>query len=182
MTGQLFQGELVKLVAMDPTTEAEERSPWSLDSEYQRMLDAEVVRPWSPRRIREAWEKREPGNGEYPFSIRTLEGNRLIGSVGLEAAHSIHGDAWVWIGIGDREAWGKGYGTDAMCVILRYAFDELNRRRVCLNTFEYNHRALGLYQKLGFVEEGRVRKFINRGGRRWDMIYMGLLKEEWIRR
>ena len=66
-----------------------------------------------------------------------------------------------------------------MQVLLRYAFDELNLYRVTLNTFEYNPRAIRSYEKAGFKVEGRVRKYLNREGRRWDVIFMGILAEEW---
>jgi RimJ/RimL family protein N-acetyltransferase len=91
-----------------------------------------------------------------------------------------NGDAFVGIGIGDRELWGKGYGTEAMKLMLRFAFQELNLRRVSLNTFEYNPRAVHSYEKAGFVHEGCERDWLHREGRRWDLIYMGILREEWL--
>lgn len=48
------------------------------------------------------------------------------------------------------------------------------------NVFEYNPRAIRAYEKLGFQHEGRVRKYLNREGRRWDLVYMGITKEEWL--
>ncbi len=85
------------------------------------------------------------------------------------------------IGIGERDYWGRGYGTDAMQVLLRYAFDELNLHRVSLGVFEYNTRAIRAYEKAGFVVEGRGPQELHRDGRRWDMIFMGILREEWQR-
>ena len=84
------------------------------------------------------------------------------------------------IGIGERQDWNNGYGTDAMQVILRYAFMELNLRRVTLNVFEYNPRAIRSYEKAGFRHEGRIRQYLNRDGQRWDILYMGILREEWM--
>jgi RimJ/RimL family protein N-acetyltransferase len=92
-----------------------------------------------------------------------------------------HGDTFVGIGIGEPDYRGKGYGTDAMRVILRFAFMELNLHRVSLDVFEYNPRAIRSYEKAGFVIEGRKRRVVNRDGRRWDDIYMGILREEWER-
>ena len=66
-----------------------------------------------------------------------------------------------------------------MGVLLRYAFAELNLRRVSLSVFEYNPRAMRSYEKAGFVVEGRRRQALNRDGRRWDVIHMGILREEW---
>jgi RimJ/RimL family protein N-acetyltransferase len=83
------------------------------------------------------------------------------------------------IQIGEREYWGKGYGTDALRVLLRYAFDELNLARVSLSVLEGNVRAMRSYEKCGFKYEGRERQAWAYEGRRWDEVYMGLLREEW---
>jgi RimJ/RimL family protein N-acetyltransferase len=67
-----------------------------------------------------------------------------------------------------------------MNVLLRFAFHEINLRRVTLTVFEYNPRAIRSYEKAGFYHEGRVRCLLNREGRRWDLLYMGILREEWL--
>jgi RimJ/RimL family protein N-acetyltransferase len=83
------------------------------------------------------------------------------------------------MGIGEPEARGQGFGSEVLQLLLRYAFTEFNLHRVSLNAFEYNPRAIHLYEKTGFTVEGRTREFLNRDGRRWDMIFMGILQEEW---
>ena len=85
----------------------------------------------------------------------------------------------IGIGLGAREYWGQGYGTDAMQTLLRYAFTEMNLRRLTLLVFDYNPRAIRSYEKCGFVKEGTVRGVLQREGQRWDWHYMGILKEEW---
>ena len=107
-----------------------------------------------------------------------LADDRLIGLADLTPIWP-HSDGWLGIGLGEREYWGKGYGSDALRVLLRFAFTELNLQRVSLNAFEYNARAIRSYEKAGFRVEGRVREWMRRDGRRWDVIYMGLLREEW---
>ena len=121
-------------------------------------------------------------NDELFFLIRTLEEDLTIGLIGLDGIQWVRGDAWVGIGLGEREYWGEGYGTDAMGILLRYAFEELNLHRLSLSVFEYNSRAIRSYEKAGFVIEGRVRQFLNRDGRRYDMIFMGILLDEWKER
>jgi len=116
---------------------------------------------------------------EIAFAIRSLLDDKLIGFVTLWGINWVRAESWLAMAIGEAELWGKGYGTDALQVLLRYAFQELNFRRVSLFTFEYNERALRAYQKCGFRLEGRRRKHINRMGKRWDSFFMGLLKEEW---
>ncbi len=69
-----------------------------------------------------------------------------------------------------------------MGIILRYAFTELNLWRVSLDVFEYNPRAVRSYEKVGFIHEGCVRQYLNRAGRRWDLIFMGITREEWLQK
>jgi RimJ/RimL family protein N-acetyltransferase len=184
MDTYLLQGTLVRLVADEPAVFADAVSRWDRDTEYLRLLDAEPVNPSSIKKLTEWFQKEQEKDPpmSYFFAIRTLEDGRLVGIIGLDGDIFPHGEAFVGIGIGERGSWGKGYGTDAMQVILRYAFQELNLRRVSLDTFEYNPRAIRSYEKAGFVHEGRARKFLLREGRRWDMYFMGILREEWLAR
>jgi RimJ/RimL family protein N-acetyltransferase len=88
----------------------------------------------------------------------------------------------VGIGIGERDFWSKGYGTDTMKVCLRYAFLELGLQRVSLGVFEYNPRAVRSYEKAGFKLEGRTRYDAHREGKRYDSLWMGILREEWLQK
>ena len=181
MNQDLFTGNLVRLTTLDIEQVSEAESRWSRDSEYWRLQAGETYRPYSVQATKKLYEKyvKEDDPTMFAFIIRTIEDDRMIGEVGLDGIHWNHGDCFVGIGIGERKFWGKGYGTDAMNVILRYAFTELNLWRVSLNVFEYNPRAIHSYEKAGFVHEGRVRAALNRAGRRWDIIYMGITCQEW---
>jgi RimJ/RimL family protein N-acetyltransferase len=182
LNNALLTGQLVHLTAEDAQVGAEAFSKWGRDSEYSRLLDndpAHVASIWATRKwIERTAEELLPN--ETFFMVQTLENNILIGFVGLFGIEWSHGDAWVGIGIGDRQYWGKGYGTDAMRVILRYAFTEMNLQRITLGVFEYNQRAIRSYQKAGFSIEGRLRQYIHREGRYWDEIIMGILREDWM--
>jgi len=177
----LFRGERVRLVAVDTQKMAEACSRWGRDTEYWRLQTAIPARLSSVKAIKEWLDKdaeKDPPEA-YVFAIHRLEDDRLIGDVGLDDVFGPHRDAFLGIALGERDCWGKGYGTDAMRLILRFGFSELNLRRVTLNVFEYNPRAIHIYEKLGFKHEGRQRRFLNREGQRWDLVYMGLLREEW---
>jgi RimJ/RimL family protein N-acetyltransferase len=175
----LLQGELVRLVAIDPETDGDTWARWTQDSEYGRLLDSDPALPRSALHFRGDLEKIEQRSDTYIFAVRTLAGNRLIGFVDLGGIQWSHRNCSLGIGIGEREFWGMGYGSDTLRVVLRYAFTELNLERVSLDVFEYNQRAIHCYEKLGFVHEGCMRGALNRDGRRWDMLYMGILREEW---
>jgi RimJ/RimL family protein N-acetyltransferase len=179
METSLFSGKLVRLAAADPQQVAEAFSRWGRDSEYWRLLASEPAALFSVKQTKTWIEKEQEKDTTFAFVIHTLEDGRLIGEIGLDGIRWTHGEAFVGIGLGDREDWGKGYGTDAMRILLRYAFTELNLHRVALTVFEYNPRAIRSYLKAGFVLEGRQRSYLNRDGRRWDMVFMGILREEW---
>ncbi len=180
----LLQGQLVRLVAPDIENTAGLFARWMQDSEYGQMLDSEPPRLFSPEQVQKWLEKHLKDNQHdtFLFLIHSLTDDRPIGFVELDGVQWTHRNTFLGIAIGERELWNQGYGTDAMRVILRYGFTELNLHRVSLNVFEYNARALRVYEKLGFVEEGRLREFVQREGRRWDFIFMGILRDEWEQR
>jgi RimJ/RimL family protein N-acetyltransferase len=179
MNEGLLAGKLVRLIACNPA-DAEIVARWSRDTEYHRLGDNDVAYPQTVKQARE-WLERENDRG-FRFIIRTLGDDRLIGGIGLWIESWAHGEAWVGIGIGERDYWGNGYGTDAMRLILGYGFTELNLQRVSLGVYAYNPRAIRSYEKCGFVREGLMRGDCQRDGRRWDSIFMGILRQEWLQR
>jgi len=119
------------------------------------------------------------------FSIVISKENnsgKLIGNCGI---HNIDwknrfGEAGIMIG--EKEFHNQGYGTEAMELLLEYAFNTVNLNRIELNVYDYNTRAIKLYKKLGFTEEGRRRQFMWNKGSYHDAILMGMLTEEWRER
>jgi RimJ/RimL family protein N-acetyltransferase len=186
LQSELFKGDLVHLTAEEPKILSEAFAKWRRDAEYVRLLDNDPASLWSAQKTKEWLEKdyeKDPDDLKFFFwGMRTLDDERLIGFISLSGIQWNHGDAFVGIGIGERDCWGKGYGTDAMRIVLRYAFRELNLQRVSLGVFEYNPRAVSSYKKAGFSVEGIMREHLNRDGRRWDLYFMGILREEWEQR
>jgi RimJ/RimL family protein N-acetyltransferase len=171
----LFQGDLVRLAAVDPARDAETFSSWYIDSEFPKLVDSRPARPLSTRYWEKALDEADPSsNTSYLFAIRTLESWVELDDIEWPGA-----TGWLGIGIGAPGYWNRGYGTDAMKVLIRFAFLEVQLHRLNLNVFEYNERAVHLYQKLGFQVEGRVKNYLQRDGRTWDVIFMGLLRPEW---
>lgn len=180
MNRNLFTGSLVRLAAMNAEADAEAFARWDRDSEYLRQLDSRPHLPNRAKKIKEGIEKEQSEDPDtIAFSVRTLADDRLIGFAAFDGINWQHGDTFVGIGLGDPDYRGNGYGTNAMRVVLRYGFEELNLRRISLDVFEYNERAVKSYLKVGFVVEGRQRDMLRRNERRWDIIYMGILREEW---
>lgn len=177
----LFRGELVRLTNEEPDATAKTEVRWKRDSEYLRLVDMGPSMMESESQLKKWFEEQiEKGFNakRYSFAARTLDEDKLIGFFGLWV-DLIHSEAWVGIGIGDRDFWGKGYGTDMMKLCLQYAFTELNVYRVSLGLHSYNARALKSYEKAGFRFEGTTRKDTMREGKRTDGIWMGILRDEW---
>ena len=178
----VLTGKLVRLSAFDPEEMSKAFPRWNRNSEYVRLLNSSA-RPMLSPKAAQKWmeeEAAEISTANYFFSIRTLVEDKLIGELGLDVVNWPGRDAFVGLGIGETEYWSKGYGTDVMNVLLRLAFTEINLRRVSLTVFEYTTRAVRAYEKAGFRHEGRKRQLLNREGKRWDELSMGILREEWL--
>jgi len=181
LDNNLLSGKMVRLTAVNPEICAPLWTKWRANSEYSRLADMDAATLSSVKSTREWIEKHLEDWLADEFEIHTLNGDKVIGTIGLDGAMKVHGDAFVGIGIGEPEYWGRGFGTEAMQLILKYAFMELNLHRVSLDVFGYNLRALHSYEKAGFKLEGRSRNVLLREGQRWDLIYMGILREEWLK-
>ncbi len=177
MTIQQFCGKQVRLAYMDLEADSAQWAKWRMDSELQRLADWGPANVYSQREMKRWIE--EDSEKRYPFSIRTLENDQIIGFITLTGFNWTAREAWLGIVIGERGFWGHGYGSDAIQTLLRFAFEELNLNRVSLDVFEYNQRAIRCYEKLGFQHEGRRRQEIFIDDRRWDDLYMGILRVEW---
>jgi RimJ/RimL family protein N-acetyltransferase len=183
MNTQLFEGELIRLAPPEPDHDAEIESRWTHDTEYMRLLSADLVRPLSPTLIKKKYKEaeKEKAANRFHFAIRTKADDRLVGFVRLDHIEWNNGGGHVALGIGDPNDRGRGYGAEALKLILRYAFAELNLYCVTADTFEYNERALRFLERAGFVVEVRRRQAVHRDGKRWDVIKLGLLREDWER-
>lgn len=177
----IYRGTLVRLSDDSPELLAKAFARWDRDTEQHRLADSDPAQLWSEKKIKEFQEKRAETNSKsFRFSIHTLDEDKLIGGVGLWISSWTHAETWLGISIGERDYWGRGYGTDAMRLAVQYAFLELGLRRVSLGLHAYNERALKSYQKVGFKLEGRMRGEGLRDGVRYDSLWMGILREEWL--
>jgi RimJ/RimL family protein N-acetyltransferase len=178
----LFRGELVRFMLEEPETRARAEVRWQRDSEFHRLADSDPVQIFSEKRIKD-WFDKQAEEGfkpeRYFFSVRTLAEDQFIGFLGIWV-NLVHREAWVGLGIGERDFWSKGYGTEMMRLCQQYVFAELGMERLSLGLHEYNPRALRSYEKCGFRLEGRTRKDLMREGRRYDSLWMGILREEWL--
>src|SRR5215216_4228908 len=181
---QLFEGQDIRFGPIDHEKDPEIESKWTHDSEFMRLMELNPARPMSAAMIKKQYEKLEKQVDEdknlYHFMIRAKADDRLIGKAAVQWIEWTNGNGFLRLGIGAAEDRGKGYGTQALRMLLRFAFAELNLFRVSAIVPEYNRAAIALLKKFGFVEEVRRRQSVERDNQRWDVLVFGLLREEWL--
>jgi len=181
---QLFDGQDIRFGPIDFEKDPEVESKWTHNAEFMRLFEFDPARPISAAIVKKQYEKLEKQIEEnrnlFHFMIRAKADDRLIGKAMIIRIEWSNSNCVLRLGIGAPEDRRKGYGTQALRMLLRFAFAELNLFRVTANVPEYNAGALALFRKFGFTEEVRRRQALDRDGRRWDLLVFGLLKDEWL--
>jgi len=117
----------------------------------------------------------------YRFDIVLLDGDVLIGHISLHNIDHLNRNAFLGIFIGEREYRRRGYGVEAVRLILDYGFKTLNLNNIMLSVHADNHAAISCYKKVGFHEAGRRREWVFKDGNYIDKIYMDLLAREFVK-
>jgi RimJ/RimL family protein N-acetyltransferase len=175
----LLKGETVRLTALEDE-DISTISLWYSDADFLRYFDKVPAYPKGKQELLEWVRKVREGANSFPFAIRPLDSDEMVGYIELDNVQWWNGVATLGIGIGSNEHRGKGIGKEALNLVLEFAFKELNLHRVQLNVFSYNEKAISMYEKAGFKREGVYREFVSRDGERWDMYLYGILKSEWL--
>jgi RimJ/RimL family protein N-acetyltransferase len=148
------------------------------DRELKKLLVTDIPFPFTPWE-EEEWIKSQKTstNGEYNFAIEDIESKKYIGGCGIQKVNWLARTATVGIMIGNKEYWGKGYGTDAMKVLLDFIFNNMNINKVKLSVFSFNTRAQKSYEKCGFVVEGVLKEELFKDGKYYDEIVMAAFRK-----
>lgn len=177
----MFEGEKVRLRSWELTDLDDLMRDW-YNLKLRQYLHSPI--PYSREEeeqwIRRSWEERQRGVS-YNFAIEHKETKELLGSGGLFGISKINNSTELGIAIYAEKNWGKGFGTDAMKVLLKIGFDYLNFYRIQLRVIEFNERAIKTYIKVGFTEVGRLRKSQFWEGKYYDHIMMDILRDDWIK-
>jgi RimJ/RimL family protein N-acetyltransferase len=112
------------------------------------------------------------------FAIVVREGQRVIGSIGLQPVDTRRGVTELGIAIGDKTAWGQGYGSEAVRLICDYGFTFLELHTIYLWHVAFNERGHHAYLKAGFKQAGRIRSADLFNGQRYDRILMDITRED----
>lgn len=135
--------------------------------------------PYNGVREREWIESLGKSKTDYVFGIALKQTDRLVGVTGLHGVDPVNRAALFGINVGDTAFQGRGYGREATELALRYGFEELNLNRIELSVYADNWRAIRMYQKVGFVQEGCARQARYSGGRYQDEYRFAMLRSEW---
>lgn len=173
-----LHGERVRLTAIErddlPTI-----ARWHTDETFGRFYNGTPAVPRSAQRWAAWLEEIEGESNAFYFAVRHTQTTQLLGIADISGILWNNRNGALGLGIGAVEHRRQGYGGDAMRLLLRFAFEELNLHRVWLTVFSYNHGAIQMYEGLGFTHEGTHREHILRGGQAHDMHLYGLLQREW---
>ncbi|MCD4684653.1 MAG: GNAT family N-acetyltransferase [Anaerolineae bacterium] len=176
----MLEGLLVDLVpqhqgvrARDQRWRNSEARYWTSGGEREFFSQAHSERQL--QQYAEAWQPNAP---RIFFGIQTKDGVPL-GFMGLPEISFQHRTGMLGTRIGEPEYWGGGYGTDALLLIVDYAFDWLDLRRLWLKTMSSNVRVHRQMTKVGFVREGEEREATYADGEPVGWTVYGLLREEW---
>jgi RimJ/RimL family protein N-acetyltransferase len=151
---------------------------WYRDPELARLTRYQT-RPMSREEVERFFQARLLSPDSIAYAIHDGSTDRLVGLTTFSALDADNGSVLFHITIGERDAWGRGLGTEATELMLEHAFERLGLHRVGLSVFSFNERAIRAYEKAGFRIEGRLREAIHRDGRYWDEVQMGALAGEW---
>ena len=150
---------------------------WLNDEEIRQYVKR--TSPLNRIREREFIERLYKDDREIILGIVLEEDDRLIGNIALHGILNPYRHATLGIFIGDKTCWSKGYGTEALRLMLGHGFDQLNLHRIYLTVLGFNARAIRAYEKVGFRREGAFREQTYRDGKYHDILIMGILEDEW---
>ncbi len=120
----------------------------------------------------------EPSSDMHRYAMVLLDGDVLIGSISLHNIDHLNRNAFIGIFIGDEEYRSKGYGAEAIRLILNYGFKTMNLHHIMLTVHADNCAGIACYKKVGFQETGRLREWVFKDGKYIDKIYMGIMESE----
>ena len=172
-----LKGNKVILRPLRKETDLEHTTRWINDPEVNVFLS--FFMPMSHQEESEFFDNLPKRKEDIVFAIDTHDGE-FIGLMGIHRINWKDRTATTGAVIGEKKYWGKGYGTDAKMILLDYAFNTLNLRKICSSVIAYNKRSLQYNLHCGYKVEGIRRKQFFRKGKYWDEVELGLFKNEWL--
>lgn len=173
-----LKGRRIILRPLNKETDLEKCLVWTNDPEVTNFLS--LLYPVDRITEGEWFDKLSKDKNNVILAIETLNG-KFIGTMGLHSINWVNRTAVTGALIGEKKYWGKGYGTEAKMLILDYAFNKLNLRKIKSEVIAYNKRSLNYSLHCGYEIEGRKKEDIYKNGQYWDLIQLGLFKNKWLK-
>jgi len=171
----MIAGEHVILRAFEP--EDAERC-------YRWMNDPNIVRTLKTRypiafQNEQEWLERamHANHSERHFAIERKDDRAHIGNASIHDIDWVSRNAWFGLFIGEPTAWNRGFGSDAIATMVRFAFDDMNLMKLRINVFDYNDRAKHVLEGRGFVQEGKLARDFYREGTWHDIVILSIFRE-----
>ncbi len=173
----VWQGDLVRLRAVEPE-DWQVLFEWDQDTDVMRR-SGDLPFPESRERAKKwAAEQalQEGKDDRYRWVVESLSGE-FVGMIETHFCNRRHGTFQLGIAV-LREHWRKGYASEAIRLVLAYYFRDLRYQKVNAHVFSFNEASLGLFRKLGFRQEGRLRRMVFADGAYHDEVVFGMTAEE----
>jgi RimJ/RimL family protein N-acetyltransferase len=151
---------------------------------YRWMNDPNIVRTLKTRypiafQNEQEWLERamHASHNERHFAIERKDDRAHIGNVSIHDIDWVSRNAWFGLFIGEPSAWNRGFGSDAISTVVRFAFDDMNLMKLRINVFDYNDRAKHVLEGRGFVQEGKLERDFYREGQWHDIVILSIFRE-----
>lgn len=170
-----LEGKKVILRPLDKEKDLEKCLRWINDPEVRQFISAFLPRN---KKQEEEWFDRDDKDG-VRLAIETKKGG-FIGTISIGGIDYRHGIGEVGIIIGEKDYWNRSYGTNAAMILINYAFNVLNLRKVKWRALEFNKRSINCAKKCGHKLEGVLKKEIFANGKYVDMVCLAVFKEDFL--
>lgn len=127
----------------------------------------------------EKWIEKIANSEDTAHFVMETRDEKVIGVCGFNQINYKDQDAHIGINIGEKDCWEKGYGTEALELLVEYGFNQLNLHHITTEVYGFNGRSMRVQEKAGFQKEGHQREVVFKNGKYHDRIIFGLLREEW---
>ena len=140
----------------------------TLKSRYPLAFANEVE--WLDRAMR-------PASNERHFAIERKDDRAHIGNASIHDIDWVSRTGWFGLFIGEPTAWNRGFGSDAIATLVRFAFEDMNLHKRRINVFDYNEKAKHVLASRGFVQEGKLARDFYREGGYHDIVILSIFRE-----
>lgn len=153
---------------------------WLNDPEVSRFIGKPI--PISFEQEKEWFLNLSKDSGKINLAIVDAEKNLLIGNIDVHNINCISAIGTTGTIIGNKDYWGKGYGTEAKMLFLEFLFHQLNLRKIYSEVIGFNERSINYSLKCGYVQEAIFPNHYYKDGQYWDKVVLALYREQWEKR